>query len=144
MKIFYHLPWTKPFKFSAYDEAFAEYLKRTLHFAPCQIFPKKSSEAPRVGLQTWLCDRSPRAKILSSENVAERLEKSLNSGIRELHIWVGDADGFSEPEIQKIAPDLRWSFGPMTLPHELAAVVAAEQIYRAFTILNNLPYHGGH
>jgi 23S rRNA (pseudouridine1915-N3)-methyltransferase len=32
----------------------------------------------------------------------------------------------------------------MTLPHELAAVVAAEQIYRAFTILHRQPYHSGH
>jgi 23S rRNA (pseudouridine1915-N3)-methyltransferase len=32
----------------------------------------------------------------------------------------------------------------MTLPHELAAVVASEQIYRAFTIMQGLPYHLGH
>ena len=32
----------------------------------------------------------------------------------------------------------------MTLPHELARVVVAEQIYRAMTILNHHPYHGGH
>ena len=44
----------------------------------------------------------------------------------------------------KLRPDLLWSLGPMTLPHELAAIIAAEQIYRAFTILHHLPYHAGH
>jgi len=46
--------------------------------------------------------------------------------------------------MNQIQPHLIWSFGAMTLPHELASVVAAEQIYRAISILKNHPYHSGH
>ncbi|MBI4115053.1 MAG: 23S rRNA (pseudouridine(1915)-N(3))-methyltransferase RlmH [Candidatus Omnitrophica bacterium] len=37
-----------------------------------------------------------------------------------------------------------WSFGPLTLPHEIAAVVASEQIYRAWTLIRKFSYHSEH
>jgi 23S rRNA (pseudouridine1915-N3)-methyltransferase len=55
---------------------------------------------------------------------------------------VGPADGWSEYARAQAQSTL--SFGPMTLPHELARLVLAEQIYRAFTILAGHPYHSGH
>lgn len=61
-----------------------------------------------------------------------------------MRIVIGGADGFREEELAKRNVDLRWSFGPMTLPHELAAVVAAEQLYRAWAQIKKLPYHDGH
>ena len=61
-----------------------------------------------------------------------------------LDIIIGGPDGFSEAAIAAMRPALRWSLGPMTLPHELAAVVAAEQVYRAWSILTRNPYHLGH
>ena len=61
-----------------------------------------------------------------------------------LEIHIGGPDGLSQLQMETIAPARTLSFGPITLPHELAAVVAAEQIYRAFTIIKGEPYHLGH
>ena len=55
---------------------------------------------------------------------------------------IGGSDGFSEDARRQAGMTL--SLGKMTLPHELARVVLLEQIYRAFTILKNHPYHLGH
>ncbi|MBI3317105.1 MAG: 23S rRNA (pseudouridine(1915)-N(3))-methyltransferase RlmH [Candidatus Omnitrophica bacterium] len=82
--------------------------------------------------------------MLSSEQIAQELKKVEQSGARALRIIIGGADGFEEKEIEEFKANLLWSFGPLTLPHELAAVVAAEQIYRASTILRAHPYHLGH
>ena len=59
-----------------------------------------------------------------------------------LLVAIGGADGFGD-EAQRQA-DFILSLGKMTLPHELARVVLVEQLYRAFTILKNHPYHLGH
>ena len=58
-----------------------------------------------------------------------------------LVLGIGPADGWSAALKRA---DLSLAFGRITLPHELAAVVAAEQIYRALTILAGHPYHTGH
>ena len=55
---------------------------------------------------------------------------------------IGGSDGFTEDARRQASVTL--SLGKMTLPHELARVVLVEQLYRAFTILKNHPYHLGH
>jgi 23S rRNA (pseudouridine1915-N3)-methyltransferase len=82
-----------------------------------------------------------RGKQLSSEELAEFLELEQVNAV-PLLFAVGGSDGFSE-ETRKYA-GFTLSLGKMTLPHELARVVLVEQIYRAFTILKNHPYHLGH
>jgi 23S rRNA (pseudouridine1915-N3)-methyltransferase len=52
---------------------------------------------------------------------------------------IGGAFGL-DPELLGGAA-VRWSLGPLTLPHELARVVVVEQMYRAWTILRGEPYH---
>jgi 23S rRNA (pseudouridine1915-N3)-methyltransferase len=82
-----------------------------------------------------------RGKQLSSEELAGLLEREqMNAS--PLLFAIGGSDGFSEDARQQAAIVL--SLGKMTLPHELARVVLVEQIYRAFTILKNHPYHLGH
>ncbi len=152
MKIYLHLNWVKTgragaksFKSAAAHALVEEYGKRISYFAPLILEGRIASSAvKRAASKLWLCDRSEKVKPLSSEALAEGLRKLNDSGTRELRIVIGGPDGFAGEEAIDRAADFRWSFGPLTLPHELAAVVATEQIYRAYTILNRLPYHLGH
>jgi len=82
-----------------------------------------------------------RGKQLSSEELAAFLEREQVNAI-PLLFAIGGSDGFSEEARAQAGFTL--SLGKMTLPHELARVVLVEQLYRAFTILKNHPYHLGH
>jgi 23S rRNA (pseudouridine1915-N3)-methyltransferase len=82
-----------------------------------------------------------RGKQYSSEELAAMLEREQLNAI-PLLFAIGGSDGFSDDARRQAAIVL--SLGRMTLPHELARVVLVEQIYRAFTILKNHPYHLGH
>jgi len=83
-----------------------------------------------------------RGKAWSSEAFAGWLGQQRDQGAQHLVFAVGPPDGWSPDAYKKAG--LLLSLGPMTLPHELAAVVMAEQIYRAFTIIERHPYHLGH
>lgn len=82
-----------------------------------------------------------RGKQLSSDELAAFLEREQVNAI-PLLFAIGGSDGFSEETRRRAGFTL--SLGKMTLPHELARVVLVEQLYRAFTILANHPYHLGH
>jgi len=83
-----------------------------------------------------------RGKQLSSDEFAGELGRLRDTGTQMLVLGIGPADGWSAAALKRA--DLSLAFGRITLPHELAAVVAAEQIYRALTILAGHPYHTGH
>jgi 23S rRNA (pseudouridine1915-N3)-methyltransferase len=147
MRIRFSLAWLKPsqvpakgFKSSAAFSLVREYTERISHFVPCETgaYPSKIKSC------LWVCERGKRSKAVSSEELAIALQKCMNSGAQALEIVVGGPDGFTDQALDEMNPSFRWSFGPMTLPHELAAVVAAEQLYRALTILHHQPYHSGH
>jgi 23S rRNA (pseudouridine1915-N3)-methyltransferase len=130
------------------DQALQEYCGRLAHYATVQQ-QQFASEAAlfaaleksvRTPAKLILLDSSGRA--LSSEQLAQWLGHERDSGTQHLHFAIGPADGWS-PEARKRAA-LLLSFGPMTFPHELARVMLAEQLYRAFTILTGHPYHAGH
>ena len=75
---------------------------------------------------------------LNSLQYAERL-KQWTLSHRDTHLVVGPPGGFG----QSSDPYISISLGMITLPHELAAVVLLEQLYRASTINRRLPYHRG-
>jgi len=77
--------------------------------------------------------------LLSSRDIAARLEKFKDRGERRVAFVIGGADGL-DPELRKAAA-FSLAFGPQTWPHALVRVMLAEQMYRAVTILAGLPYH---
>ncbi|MFI3320600.1 MAG: 23S rRNA (pseudouridine(1915)-N(3))-methyltransferase RlmH [Rikenellaceae bacterium] len=70
---------------------------------------------------------------------AQWLQKRMNSGVRRLVLVIGGPYGFSE-EVYKRA-NSKLSLSKMTFSHQIIRAIFAEQIYRAFTILKNEPYH---
>ena len=78
-------------------------------------------------------------KQYSSEQFAQRLNKYLSSGTSDFCFIIGGSTGV-DVAVKKRA-DEEISFGPITLPHNLARVVLVEQLYRTFKIIRNEPYH---
>lgn len=74
----------------------------------------------------------------STEQLAAQLQDWMHSG-RDLALLVGGPDGLSDEA--RAAATQQWSLSPLTLPHPLVRVVLAEQLYRAWSILRNHPYH---
>ena len=77
-------------------------------------------------------------RSLSSRGLAAWLERAENDSVQSVVFLIGGAYGLP-PEISKKA-DLRLSLSAMTLPHRLARLFLAEQIYRGFSILRGEPY----
>lgn len=151
MEIEFCLTWSsagrsagKAFKHESAYRLFSEYVGRISRLIPCRVAGPVHGEIRGKAAKLWVCDSKTGAVAFASEALAARFEKLMNSGVRKLQIVIGGPDGFSESEMKRLNPDLKWSFGPLTLPHELASVVSAEQIYRALTIIRKLPYHLGH
>jgi 23S rRNA (pseudouridine1915-N3)-methyltransferase len=82
-----------------------------------------------------------RGKALTSPAFAGLLGKFRDDGTGTLAILVGGPDGLA-PAVRE-AVHVNLSFGAITLPHGLARIVLAEQLYRAATILAGHPYHRG-
>ncbi len=132
----------------------AEALGRKLSLAPLTAMEiaesKASSAATRCqaeaeallakvpdGYKLICLDRT--GELLSSETFARFLAKLRDSGAPGAAFLIGGADGHHRALLNRA--DKVLSFGPMTLPHGLASIVLAEQLYRAETILAGHPYH---
>jgi 23S rRNA (pseudouridine1915-N3)-methyltransferase len=142
------LAWIGKAKDAATGTLTAEYMKRLQRYIPVEgreltdqsALLKLRARAGRTAPVLILLDS--RGKQLSSDEFAEFVQDRRDRGTQELIFAIGPADGWSD-ETRKQA-DVLLSLGKLTLPHELARAVLAEQLYRAFTILAGHPYHSGH
>lgn len=80
-----------------------------------------------------------RGRGLTSDAFATWLAQQRDGGTKAMAFLIGGPDGHGEAALQSASMLL--SLGPMTLPHGLARVILAEQLYRAVTILSGHPYH---
>jgi 23S rRNA (pseudouridine1915-N3)-methyltransferase len=141
---------------AAYREACDDYLRRLARYARVEEAEvREASRAPTVEAQREEEAERLRVRIpgggtvvalardgspWTSQELARRMD-GWRVAARPLAFVLGGSHGLS-PGILASAT-VRWSLGPLTLPHELARVVAVEQLYRAFTILRGEPYHKG-
>ena len=79
-----------------------------------------------------------KGRTLSTAQLASRLD-GVRHDLSGLQLMIGGADGLDESCLERA--DERWCLSSLTFPHFLVRVIIAEQIYRAWTILNHHPYH---
>jgi len=125
-----------------------EYSDRIRHFAPLEIESLKSGvrEVESAALlkrsaEMFRIVLDERGDQLTSLEFARKLSELEQRGIKSAALIIGGSDGHTD-ELRKSA-DWLISLSKFTLQHELALVVALEQIYRAYSIKAGTPYHRG-
>ena len=88
---------------------------------------------------TVIVTLDPAGKQLTSEQFSAWMQEKMNESVERIAFIIGGAWGIDK-RITEIA-GLRLSLSQMTMPHELARLVLAEQIYRALTLWKGHPYH---
>jgi 23S rRNA (pseudouridine1915-N3)-methyltransferase len=83
------------------------------------------------------CDEA--GDSLSSLQFADLFKKTANAGYSQIDFFIGGAHGL--PDKLTHSTNRKISLSPMTFTHQMVRLILAEQIYRAFTIVNNEKYH---
>ncbi|MDX5299668.1 MAG: 23S rRNA (pseudouridine(1915)-N(3))-methyltransferase RlmH [Gammaproteobacteria bacterium] len=86
----------------------------------------------------WVIALEVDGRTWSTEQLAVQLERWQQGG-RDVALLVGGPDGLAPA--CKARADQQWSLSALTLPHPLVRILLAEQLYRAYTITRNHPYH---
>ena len=89
------------------------------------------------GDQLWLLDE--KGEMFRSVEFSRFLQKKMNSGVKRFVLVIGGPYGFSEAVYNKSMGKI--SLSKMTFSHQMIRLFAIEQLYRAFSILKNEPYH---
>ncbi len=123
-----------------------EYASRLKPFAPVKLDFLKAGA--RDVESAALLDRSAgmfrivldeKGEQLTSRALSTKLDLWEQRSVKTVALLIGGADGHTDA--LRGAADWRWSLSPLTFQHELALLLALEQIYRAYTIKAGLPYH---
>ena len=139
------------------EEGLQYYFKKTRPYVPVDLvvlqLPKKlqTSDVQRTKQleeelilkqlqpQHYLILLDERGKQYDSVQWSQQFQQLMNQGVKTLVILVGGAFGVSEA-VKKQARQC-WSLSALVFPHQLVRLIVAEQVYRAYSILNNSPYH---
>ena len=106
-----------------------------------EIAAKKQKEA-KMQLEKaegYIVAMDKGGEMLSSEDFAKKLNCVMANNASIISFIIGGSNGLDKSVLEKA--DLILSFGKITYPHEIMRITLSEQIYRAFTILNNIAYH---
>ncbi len=124
-----------------------EYLKRLTRFVRCEVIETREGAGVDKDSQRIL-EAIPAASVAllldvkglewSSQELADEVRRWEHDSIKEVAIVIGGPEGVSA-EVAARAQK-RWRLTRLTLTHEMARVVAVEQLYRAYTINRGLPY----
>lgn len=137
-----------------FKDAIEEYKKRISRFAELKIIELKEN-APKNNGEILSCLKKDadeitkhikgypiyldiKGKMLTSEEFAKKLN-TLSLSNSEFSFIIGASNGIDE-EVKALCKE-KISFSLMTFPHQLMRVIFLEQLYRSFTILNNIAYH---
>ncbi|MDR7239098.1 23S rRNA (pseudouridine(1915)-N(3))-methyltransferase RlmH [Neobacillus drentensis] len=137
-----------------------EYLKRLTAYAKVEMIEVADEKAPeelselemvqvkqkegerilaKISQDTYVIALAIQGKLGSSEELADSLDKLATYGKSKIAFVIGGSLGLSEEVIKRSNEQL--SFSRMTFPHQLMRLILVEQIYRAFRINRNEPYH---
>ncbi|WP_160724561.1 23S rRNA (pseudouridine(1915)-N(3))-methyltransferase RlmH [Bacillus sp. USDA818B3_A] len=137
-----------------------EYLKRLSAYAKIEIVEVADEKAPeelselemqqvkqkegerilaKISQDTYVYALAIQGKLQSSEELADSLDKLATYGKSKIAFVIGGSLGLSNEVIKRSNEQL--SFSRMTFPHQLMRLILVEQIYRAFRINRNEPYH---
>ena len=129
-----------------------EYAKRLSRFTRCEIVEVKESRtrdaaaANKESLRIFEAIGNSTLAVLldlngcewSSQDLAGQVQRWENDAVKEVAIVIGGPEGLSS-QVQSRA-DIRWRLTRLTMTHEMARVLAVEQLYRAYAINRGLPY----
>jgi len=123
-----------------FEEIIIPYIKNNKSITKKEQKEKEAEQILKyISKSDYIILLDEKGKEFTSVDNAGHLQKIMNRGIKDLVFIIGGPYGFSE-KIYKICNEKN-SLSKMTFSHQMIRLIFVEQLYRAFTILNNEPYH---